>query len=333
MRFRRLSFFIIMRRLIPLLLIPPLLGSLLAEPGPPAKEPGMSPREIALDGLLSERESEAALEKVISDARKNGISEQAILEARFLFHVDRNEDAAIAAMLPEFIKQGDKFKIEDSAIFTVKEDWLAVVEYVQAIDSLHKGDKTAFKSHITEAFWLSPRQASAFAPHIERMRLEESMKSVKIDFETRLLSLGNGDAVTLKSLIESKKALLFHFWSPANGESQASMPDYAITAKALGAAGIAMTSILPDGSPEFLTDARAVIQPLGANPPGAWLIDRKENPLALMLRIQTFPTFVLISNEGKVLFNGSPDDDAFWESLRKLDPAMIRPEMTEGGDR
>jgi hypothetical protein len=322
-----------MRRLIPLLLIPALLASLFAEPTPAAKEPGMSPREIALDGLLSERESEAALEKVISHARENGISEQAILEARFLFHVDRNEDAAIASMLPEFIKQGDKFKIEDSAIFTVKEDWLAVVEYVQAIGSLHKGDKAAFKSHITEAFWLSPRQASAFAPHIERMRLEESMKSVKIDFETRLRSLGNGDAVTLKSLIESKKALLFHFWSPANGESQTSMPDYAITAKALGAAGIAMTSILPDDSPKFLTDARTVIQPLGANPPGAWLIDRKENPLALMLRIQTFPTFVLVSNEGKILFNGSPDDDAFWESLRKLDPTMIRPEMTEGEDR
>ena len=333
MRFRRLSFFIIMRRLLPFLLLPALLGGVLAEPGPPAKEPGMSPREVALDNLLSERESEADLEKVISDARKNGISEQAILEARFLFHVDRNEDAAIAAMLPEFIKQGADFKLEDSAIFTVKEDWLAVIEYVQAIDSLHKGDKAAFKTHITEAFWLSPRQASAFAPHIDRMRLEESMKSVKIDFETRLLSLGNGDAVALKSLLESKKALLFHFWSPANGESQASMPDYAITAKALGEAGIAMVSILPDNSPKFLTAARAAIEPLGPNPPGAWLIDRKENPLALMLRIQAFPSFVLVSNEGRILFNGEPDDDAFWESLRKLDPAIIRPEMTEDGER
>ncbi len=310
-----------------------LLGSVLAEPSPPAKEPGMSPRDVALDNLLSERESEAALDKVIGDARKNGISEQAILEARFLFHVDRNEDAAIASMLPDFIKRGADFKIADSAIFTVKEDWLAVIEYVQAIDSLHKGDKVAFKSHITEAFWLSPRQASAFAPHIDRMRLEESMKSVKIDFETRLRSLSNGDAVVLKSLLESKKAMLFHFWSPANGESQASMPDYAITAKALGSAGIAMVSILPDDSPKFLTDARAAIQPLGANPPGAWLIDRKENPLALMLRVQAFPTFVVISNTGAILFNGEPDDDSLWEILHKLDPAIIRPEMRDGEDR
>jgi len=319
-----------MRLLILTLPLIALLGSVLAEPTPPGKEPGMSPREVAMDNLLSERESEAALDKVIADARKNGISEQAILEARFLFHVDRNEDAAIASMLPEFVKQSANFKLEDSAVFTVKEDWLAVIEYVQAIDSLHKGDKAAFKSHITEAFWLSPRQASAFAPHIDRMRLEESMKSVKIDFETRLLSLVNGDAVTLKTLVESKKAMILHFWSPANGESQSSMPDYFITAKSLSAAGIAMVSILPDDSPKFLTDARALIQPLGANPPGAWLIDRKENPLALMLRIQTLPTFVLVSNEGRILFNGEPDDDSLWENLSKLDPAIIRPQMSDG---
>ena len=68
----------------------------------------------------------------------------------------------------------------------MKEDWLAVIEYVQAIAALKKGDKAAFKTHITEAFWLSPRQASAFAPHIDRMRLEEAMRAVKIDFETKL---------------------------------------------------------------------------------------------------------------------------------------------------
>lgn len=321
-----------MRALISTLPFIALLGSVLAEPAPPGKEPGMSPREVALDNLLSERDSDAALDKVISEARKNGIGEQAILEARFLYHVDRNEDAAIASMLPEFIKKAADFKLEDSAVFTVKEDWLAVIEYVQAIDSMQKGDKAAFKSHITEAFWLSPSQASAFAPHIDRMRLEESMKSVKIDFETKLPSLLNGDAVALKTLVASKKAMILHFWSPANGESQSSMPDYVITAKALGGAGVAMVSVLPDDSPAFLTDARALIRPLGDAPPGAWLIDRKENPLALMLRVRTLPTFVLVSNEGRILFNGAPDDDSLWENLHKLDPAIVRPEMTGGED-
>jgi hypothetical protein len=291
-----------------------------------------SPREIALDNLLSERESDKALETAIIDARKNGISEQAILEARFLYHVDRREDDAIATMLPEFEKQSGNFKLEDSEIFSVKEDWLAVLEYVRAIDSLKKGDKTAFKSHITEAFWLSPHQASAFAPHIERMRLEDAMRSVKIDFSTRLAPLGAGDPVPLEALMKDRKAMLIHFWSPLNRECETSMPDFVITAKTLGEKGIAVVSLLPDDSPKILTAARGMIHPLGTTPPGAWLVDSREKPLARDLRVQGLPVFVLISNEGSILFNGDPTDDAFWDDLTKIDPGIIRPQSHEAAE-
>jgi hypothetical protein len=285
-----------------------------------------TPREDALDNLLSERDSNQAFAAVIETARKAGVSEQAVLEARFLYHIDRREDDAIAAMLSEFLKQREVFKIEDSAIFGVKEDWLAVVEYVQAIASLKKGDKDGFKSHITEAFWLSPRQASAFAPHIDRMRLEEAMQAVRIDFETKLIALAGGDAVALKSLMVDRKAMILHFWSPASKECEASLPDFAITAKALGEKGVAMLSLLPEDSPEVLTIGRGMIRQLGGNPPGAWLIDQKESPLARELRVQTLPVFVLVSNEGRVLFNGDPADDGLWDALKKIDPQIIRPD-------
>ncbi len=305
----------------------------LAEPADspmPAEAASGSAREVALDNLLSERDSDKELESVIAAAKNAGISEQSILEARFLYHVDRREDEAIAAMLPEFLKQRENFKLGDSAIFSVKEDWLAVVEYVQAIASLKKGDKDAFKSHITEAFWLSPRQASAFAPHIDRMRLEEAMRAVRIDFETKLAALGGGDEVALKSLMTGKKAMVLHFWSPASRECEASMPDYAATAKALGDKGVAMVSILPEDAPKILTDARAMVKLLGDKPPGAWLIDRKENPLARDLRVLTMPAFILVSNEGRILFNGDPTDDGLWDSLTKLDPKIIRPASPGG---
>ena len=285
-----------------------------------------TPREDALDSLLSERDSEQALAAVIEKARKVGVSEQAVLEARFLYHIDRREDDAIAALLPAFIKQRELFKIQDSAIFGMKEDWLAVIEYVQAIAALKKGDKDSFKSHITEAFWLSPRQASAFAPHIDRLRLEEAMQAVKIDFETKLVALGGGDAIVLKNLIVDKKAMLLHFWSPASKECEASLPDFLITAKALGDKGVVMVSLLPEDSPKILTSAREMILPLAINPPGAWLIDHKESPLAGLLRVQTLPVFVLISNDGRVLFNGDPADDDLWDALKKIDPQIIRPE-------
>lgn len=297
-------------------------------PTPEHEPTGSSPREVALDHLLSERNSEKSLSEAIAAARKVGVSNQAILEARFLYHIDRREDQDIAAMLPDFVKQRADFKLTDSAIFSVKEDWLAVNEYVEAISCLKKGDKDAFKSHLTEAFWLSPRQASAFAPHIERMRLEESMRSVKIDFDIPYLTLATGEATTLKSLIQDNKAALFQFWSPASRECEGTLADYAVTAKTLADKGITMVSILTEHSDASLTAARKMILPLGEKPPGAWLVDQKDRTLALQLRVQTLPTFVLISNGGTVLFNGDPTDDGLWEALNKVDPKIIRPDSS-----
>ncbi len=287
---------------------------------------GIAAREAALDDLLSERESIAALDTTIAAARKSGVSEQAILEARFLFHVDRREDGAIAAMLPEFLRQRDVFKLEESAIFGVKEDWLAVVEYVQAIASLEKGDTDAFKQHITEAFWLGPRQAAAFAPHIERLRLEESMRSVKIDFASTLAPLDGGVPVALQQLIDGKKAMLLHFWAPQSRECEAAMPDFAKTAAVLASNGLAVVSLVPPGNPESMARARAMILPYAGTPCGAFLVDSVETPLSRDLRIQNLPNMVIVSSNGGILFNGDPTDEVFWEALKKIDARITRPE-------
>ena len=311
------------------------LASLMAEPLSSDAVPvstGTVTREAALDDLLSERKSIPALDITIAAARKAGVSEQAILEARFLYHVDRREDEAIAAMLPEFLKQRDAFKLEDSAIFAAKEDWLAVIEYVQAIASLGKDDKDAFKKHITEAFWLSPRQAAAFAPHIERLRLEEVMRSVKIDFTSKLTPLGTGDPVSLAKIIDGKKALLLHFWAPQSSECEAAMPDFIKTAAVLSSNGIAVVSLLPPGSSATMAKGRVMILPYAEKPCGAWLVDSVENSISRDLRIQNLPNMVVVSTDGKILFNGDPTDDTFWDVLKKIDAHIIRPESVAVDD-
>lgn len=318
-----------MRRHAVILPLVAVLATVVAEPSAPAPAKSAaakpSPRDAALEHLLAERESPKALDSAIADARNNGISEQTILEARFLYHVDRREDEALAAMLPELLKQRDVFQLEHSAIFGLREDWLAVIEYVQAIAALGKGDKDAFKKHITEAFWLSPRQAAAFAPHIERLRLDECMRLLKIDFTAKLVPLVPGDPVALEQLVAGKKALLIHFWSPLSRECEAAMPDFVATAAALATSDIAVVSLLPDDSPKLLTEARAMLHPLGLKPPGAWLIDGQEKPFARDLRIQNLPTMVLVSSAGKILFNGDPTEEEFWQALRKIDARIHRP--------
>lgn len=312
------------------------LATLMAQPVSPdamLASVGNAAREAALDDLLSERESITALDATIVAARKAGVSEQAILEARFLYHVDRREDGAIAALLPAFLKQRALFKLEDSAIFGVEEDWLAVVEYVQAIAALEKGDKDGFKQHITEAFWLGPRQAAAFAPHIERLRLEESMRSVKIDFASTLAPLDGGTPVALEELTAGRKAVLLHFWAPQSRECEASMPDFVKTATMLSSNGIAVVSLVPPGTPDSLARARSLVLPYAGKPCGAFLVDSVEQPLSRDLRIQNLPNMVIVSTEGGVLFNGDPTDEMFWDALKKIDPRITRPESIGDDDR
>lgn len=287
-------------------------------------------REEALDNLLSERDSPEALAKLVEEAKEAGVSEQSILEARFLYHVDRRDDAAIAAMLPEFLAHKNKFHLEESAIFAVEEDWLAVVEYVQSIDCLQKDDRDGFKKHITEAFWLSPRQAAAFTPHIERMRLNERMRDVRVDFNDKLVRLGGGD-VSLSALAGEGKALLFHFWSPWSQECVDLMPDFTALADALRGSSVAVVSIVPESPAKMVEEAGRMHAKLADEASCAWVVDRKEASFNAMFRVQSYPRMVLVSRDGSVLFNGEPGDSGFWQKLLQVDPSLQRPDAPARG--
>jgi len=289
----------------------------------------MSPREDAVEQLLSERESLEALNRAAAAASKLGVSEQGILEARFLFHVDRAEDAEIAALLPQFLALKDKFKLADSEIFGSADDWMAVTEYVQALAALGKGDKAGFKQHITEAFWLSPKQGAAFAPHIDRIRLMDAMKAVKVDFSKAYADTLGGKDATLGDITGGRKGILLHFWSPWSRECEATLADFFITAEHLLGKDVAVASVLPETSGKVIADAKAMLAATGKKIPGSWIVDTKKNPVSAMLKVQSVPAVVLISADGRILFNGHPTDDEFWKSLEKLNPAIIRPEMRE----
>jgi hypothetical protein len=300
-----------------------------AQEGAPRDAPS-GPREELVEMMLSERESAEALGKAIAAARAAGISEQAILEARFLFHVDRSEDKEIAALLPEFLARKDKFKLSDSEIFGNADDWLAVTEYVQALAALEKGDKEGFKRHIIEAFWLSPRQGAAFAPHIDRIRLMDAMKAVRVDFEKPYKEMIAGGDTKLGEILGARKALLLHFWSPWSRECEATLEDFLITAEHLAGHGVAVVSVLPETSEKVIADANAMLRETGKKIPGTWIVDTGKNPVSARLRVQSVPVVVLVSPEGVVLYNGHPADGEFWKALAERDPSIERPEVEEG---
>jgi hypothetical protein len=301
------------------------IASQLAAQDRPADAPVMTAKEEIMEQLFSERESAEALAQAILSARKLGVSEQAILESKFLFHVDRAEDAELAKMLPQLLKQSEHFKLSESEIFGSEDDWRAIVEYVRAIAGLQAGDKQAFKKHITEAFWLSPRQGAAFAPHIERLRLMDAMSEVEVDMDRKYAHTLDAGKTSLGEVRVGKKGMMLHFWSPWSPECEATLADFFITAGLLVKNGIGVVSVLPETSEKVVADAKKMLAATGKVAPGHWIVDSEKSPLSAQLKIQTVPAVVLMDANGKIMFNGNPSDEDFWKLLEKMNPEIKRP--------
>src|SRR5690606_39375486 len=88
-------------------------------PPPTEEDPyaGLPPKRAALERMLSERGDETTFEKAVAAAIQQGVHESAILEARFLYLVDKRYDAKIAALLPQLLERRDTYRLEHSEIY------------------------------------------------------------------------------------------------------------------------------------------------------------------------------------------------------------------------
>ena len=196
-------------------------------------KPAAEPDPVALRQALFEPLEPAAFQSAVEAARAGGVSEQAIAEARFLTLIDRGDFPGIAKLVPELESLNAGFDLKNSAIFSTTEEWLSVIQYAKALAALEAGDQPAFKTHITEAFWLSPRQGAIFAPHIDRLRLKQAMTKVRLDFQRSFKNEETGLPAPLQSVAGSSKVLLLHFWSPWSRECTDNLPDFIATCKEL----------------------------------------------------------------------------------------------------
>lgn len=58
---------------------------------------------------------------------------------------------------------------------------------------------------------------------------------------------------------------------------------------------------------------------------GHWLIDNEKSSLGSLMRVSSFPTVVLVSNKGKILFNGDPTNPRLWQNLTAINPEINLP--------
>lgn len=282
-----------------------------------------------IETLFTSRDS-AEFHAAIEKAKAAGISEQATLEARFLYYVDKQDEKALANLSRELIPLIDRFDPNNSEAFTLKEDWQAIIHYTQALAALQANNHEGFKKHITEAFWLSPRQASSFAPYIDKLRLDEAMKTTTVPADLTLQSiLPEHSPFKFETAFKNNKAILLHFWSPWSQEIDLTIDDFTKTTKEAKAHQIAVVSVLSERSDEVVEEALLYIRESADHIPCLWMKDHPTTPLSTLLRMQNIPTMVLVDPKGKILFNGHPSDPALWKALTKVAPDFKKPEATK----
>lgn len=282
-------------------------------------------REKLLEALLNAPDR-ASLDQAIKNGKAAGLPDQLFLEARFVFLVNEDNRGALATLSTELEAHLPKFSPDDTMLFAVKEDFASIVQYTKALAALQDNDTTLFKKHITEAFWLAPSHATQFAPLIDDIRINEAMKKITLDlnlkFEDQRLK---GESKSLKAIAGGSPAFLIHFWSPWASQAMAIMDEFLIISDSLIKNNIPVASILLSSTTEARRAADDFLTKEKRGNIGHWLVDTEKFSLGSLMRVSSFPTVVLVSNKGEILFNGDPADRRLWELLTAINPEISEP--------
>jgi thiol-disulfide isomerase/thioredoxin len=268
--------------------------------------------------LFAQDTSEEDLLKLAKEANKAGVLRQQIIEAKLVWGLRQQNTAFLVKILPEVEILAGSFDPASAAAVPNAEAVKSFVAYIKALKAGEASDAAGFKANILEAIWLSPQQAPVFIQAIEKFRLEEKMAALLIDLKAPLIT-STGEATTLNDVLGGRKALLLDFWASWCGPCMNLMPALKTKAAALSSHGIVVAAMNKDDENAEAT-AERIRQEQNAKLP--WLVEPAERPYSKALDIATIPRMVLLSPEGKVLFNGHPEDPALWVALKKIDPAI-----------
>jgi thiol-disulfide isomerase/thioredoxin len=277
--------------------------------------------QALMQRLFAEKTTEVELLELTKEANKIGVPRQQIIEAKLVWGLRHQNTAYLVKILPEIEILATSFDSASSAALPDVDAVKAFIAYIKALKAGDAKDEASFKQNILEALWLNPQQAPVFLQSIEKFRRETKMAVLVADLKIPLTT-SMGEATTLHDVLGGKKALLLDFWASWCGPCMQLMPELPKKAELLAAHGIVVATVNKDDANAEST-AEGVRQQLNTSMP--WLVEPAERPYTKAFDLATIPRMVLITPEGKVLFNGHPEDPALWIALKKLDPTVVEP--------
>jgi thiol-disulfide isomerase/thioredoxin len=267
--------------------------------------------------LFSAQGSLEDFTKLTEEAKKDGATAQLLAEAKLVWGLRHKDTEYLSKILPELEATVGEFKKEESAGLGSVDDFKALISYIKALEAAGKGDEKALKKHITEAFWLSPEQAGLFAETITYFRTQAKMAKITVDMKLPITN-SKAEATTLGDVLGENKAVMLDFWASWCGPCMQLMPELRKRAEYLGKHGIAVAGMNTESDEAIADKVRGEKDMKEVT----WLVEPKAKPFSEPMEISSIPRVILLSPEGKVLFNGHPQDAALWAALKKVNPEI-----------
>ena len=274
--------------------------------------------------LFSQQASLEEFTKAVEEAAKAGAPAQLLAEAKLVWGLRHKDSAFLAKSLPDLEAAASNFKKEESAGLASVEELKALISYIKALNAATQGDEAALKQHITEAFWLSPEQAPLFGETITFFRTQAKMAKITVDMKLPITD-SKGKGTSLAAVLGKNKAVLLDFWASWCVPCMSLMPETRKMAEELGKHGVVVAGMNTEGDEAIAEKVRGEKDMKEVT----WLVEPKEKPLSDQLEITSIPRMVLVSPQGKVLFNGHPRDQSLWAALKNVDASIEAPKAEQ----
>jgi thiol-disulfide isomerase/thioredoxin len=143
----------------------------------------------------------------------------------------------------------------------------------------------------------------------------------KISVDMKLpVTTSKGEATTLGDQLGKNKAILLDFWATWCGPCMNLMPSLRKKAEQLQKHGIVVAGMNNESDEAKADEVRAQ-----KDMKMPWLVEPKGSPFSELLGIDSIPRMILLAPDGKVLFNGHPEEPGLWEALKKIDATIAAP--------